>query len=168
MIVLQHRKLLSEITGRAFHEILPVTFGFKINWTAATTYVLASYQTPASVSLCVLRVECYVVNLTSGAADYGYYEPPPPGKAYWITARDAGTAEQEGKLNSPVDAPTHLLLDCDQFFLFPPNRNANLLGNLDASPDGDGRSIRTKVYGYLIDSDAAARLGAEDYVALVS
>lgn len=166
MLVLQHKQLLAELAGVSHTQIMPVTFGFKINWSSATTYVLASYQVPDNMYLVVLRVECYVVSLTSGAADYGYFQPPPPGKAYWITASDAGTSQQEVFTNT--DAPSHLLLDCDQFFIFPDKRNANLLGNFDATPDGVNRSIRTKVYGYLVDSVVADKLGADDFVALVS
>jgi hypothetical protein len=166
MLVLQHRKLLAEQAGVSPAEIQPLKFGFKINWTSAATYVLASCKTPENMYLVVLRVECYVVNLTSGAADYGYFQPPPPGKAYWITANDAGTSGQEVFTN--IDAPTHILLDTDQFFLFPSKRNANLLGNLDVSPDGDTRAVRTTVYGYLVDSVVAGALGADDFISLVS
>jgi hypothetical protein len=142
-----------------YSQISPVTFGYNINWSAALEYVLASYSVPKNRFLIVYRIECYTVNFTASAGDYGIMEPPPPGEAYWIRANDASTTPT--KIVTSMSAPTHLLCDADSLLGFQGGKFANLIGNIDVSPDGNERQIRTKVYGLLVGAPIMDALLAE-------
>lgn len=131
-----------------FPEIQPVCFGYDINWSAATTYVLASYQVPVNSWMILMRTECFTTNYTSGASDYNVYGPPPTGTAYWIRATSATTTPASYVTQPNLEA--FLLLDVDQFLSFQPGQFANLLGVLDAPADGNVRSVRTRCYGYVV------------------
>lgn len=157
MLVTKHVEQLQSMASRAlkrhvkYSEIQPVSFGYEINWSAATTYTLASYRVPANSWMIVLRTECYTVNYTAGASDYNLYGATPPGTAYWIRANDSSSTASS--IVTPQNSEAHLLLDVDQFLGFQPGQFANLIGVLDAPADGDTREVRTRVYGYLVGND---------------
>jgi len=162
MLILEHLKILSQLTELPISGIKPVRFGFKLNWSASATVTLASCLIPDSTALVVLRTECYVVNLTSGAADYGYYQPPPPGTAWWLTANDVNTS---GQNFTDPNAPTHLVCDTDELIFFPSGRYVNLVATLEVSPDGATRAIRTTCYGYYVPAGVVDRLAnQEDFI----
>jgi hypothetical protein len=166
MLVLEHMKQLvkacqpadREEWERLWADIKPVKFGTPVSWTNAALYTLAQYQVPDQTSyLIVLRVECYTTNFTSGSADYGNYQPPPPGFAYWSLVPSGSSGGSYPQTDQ--GAATHLLLDCDEMLFFRGGSQVYLFGNLNASPDGATRIVRTLVYGYVVGPDIAARLG---------
>lgn len=140
-----------------FADIKPVKFGQTVSWLAAGDYSLARYQVPDEASyLVVLRVETYTVNFTSGSADYGAFEPPPPGTAFW-QYRPYGSGATYN-LTDP-NAPIQRICDADEMLFFKGGYNVFLIGTFSVSPDGDTRSVRTLVYGYNIGAAIADRLG---------
>lgn len=138
-------------------DIKPIKFGNTVSWLAAGEYGLANYQVPDEASyLIVLRVECYTVNFTSGSADYGIYEPPPPGAALWrYVPYGAGATYNVTRPSAPIQR----LCDADEMLFFKGGYNVFLIGDLLDSPDGDTRSVRTLVYGYNIGASIASRIG---------
>lgn len=166
MLVLEHMKQLVKACKPQSREeweelwanVKPAKFGNKVNWLAATTYTLADYQIPRDNYNVVLRVECYVVNQTSGAADFGIYEPPPMDYAYWRY-----TPYGSGAVSYPLtdqNARSHLALDADDFLIFQGGYNVSLIGNFVASPDGLTRQVRTLVYSYNCGPQVIERIGA--------
>jgi hypothetical protein len=138
-------------------DIQPVKFGATVNWLAAAQYTLALYQVPRERFNIVLRVECYTVNLTSGAADYGSYEPPPPGTAFWeYVPYGTGTVYVRTDENSPVQ----LLLDCDEYIIAQGGYNTALIGDFAVSPDGATRAVRTLCYSYNVGPRIVDLIGA--------
>lgn len=165
MLVLEHLKQIVAAcdpqTAKEYRElwasIKPVKFGNTVSWSAAAQYALAQYQVPRDVHNLVLRVECYTINFTSGAADYGLYEPPPPGDAFWqYIPYGTGTTYN---LTDP-DAPAQLALDADEFLIFRGGYNATLIGDFSVAPDGATRLVRTLVYSYNCGSAVIDRIGS--------
>jgi len=152
MLILEHLERLQRLTGVEFKYITPVEFGYAINWTAATVYILASCFIPKQQSLIVLRVEQHINNLTTQK-----YEPPPPGTANWLTS---ATLTNTGENETNPDAPVHLVCDVDTMLIFGGNQYASLVGDLNANPDSGTvtRSINTTVYAYFVPADIAERL----------
>src|SRR5262249_39559781 len=134
---------------RFYSEITPVKYGQTVSWLAATQYGLARYQIPPEASFhVVLRVECYTVNETAGAADFGAFETPPPGSAFWVyTVPGTFTIIQT---ITDANAPVQRLLDADDYLFLKGGFDVFLVGDFVASPDGDTRFVRTLVYGYNI------------------
>lgn len=143
-----HQELLADIK--------PIKFGNIVDWVAAAEYSLAQYQIPRETFNIIMRVECYTVDWTSGEADFGMSEPPPPGTAWWQFAA-YGTGQTE--ILTDQNAQVQLLLDSDEFLVFRAGQNAELIGNFDASPDGVTREVRTLVYSYNVGSAIADRIG---------
>jgi len=143
-----HQELLADIK--------PIKFGNNIDWTAAAEYALADYQIPRDTVNIVMRVECYTVNWTNAANDFGMSEPPPPGTAWWQYAAygTGGTV-----ILTDQNAQVQLLLDSDEFLIFRAGYNAQLIGNFAVSPDGQTRQVRTLVYSYNCGSSIADRIG---------
>ena len=113
------------------------------------------------IYLIVLRVECYTVNLTNGAADYGMNEPPPPGKAFWrYTPYGTGVSYDL----TDVNAQSHLLLDVDEFKIFKGGYNISLIGDFLATADGDTRNVRTLVYAYNVGAQIVERIGGNEVI----
>jgi hypothetical protein len=166
MLVLEHMKQLvkacnpqsPEEWNELWANINPVKFGNVVNWQAATTYNLADYQVPLNCYLVVLRVETYTVNTTNAATDYGMIEPPPSGTAYWQQV-PYGSGAPSYPLTDE-DAQSQLALDADEFLIFQGGINLNLIGDFDASPDGDTREVRTLVYAYDCGPQVVERIGA--------
>lgn len=156
MLVARHINQICELTGLATNEISPVKFGAAVDWSAATGLILAQFSVPQDSYLAVMRVECYTVNLTSGAADYGMYEPPPPGYAYWFAGPDVTTVT--GNIVTNYKARSHVLLDSDDLIVAPPGKVLTLVGDFSAPSDGATRSVRTLVYSYLIPPAGAMKL----------
>ena len=167
MLIQQHIKQLVEMAApyckdresvlRLQSQIQPVKFGNTVQWAAAAEYTLALFQVPRDAVYCVImRVECYTVNLTSGAADYGTYQPPPPGKAFWRTGQSGSTAQY---IVSDDQQQSHTMLDCDEMRLFAPGQNIDLVGDFLVSPDGLTRNVRTLVYGYLVAAEVIEHIG---------
>lgn len=143
-----------------YASIKPVKFGNTPLWTAAGEYNLASYQIPRELSyVAVCRVECYEMDRTAAAADFGLQLAPPSGTAYWQYQTSAGVA-----LETLTDrnAPVQRLLDADEYLFFTGGNNLVLVGNLLASPDANTREIRTLVYGYNLSSILASRLARSE------
>ncbi len=170
MLVLEHKKQLVEACNpqsqqewrELWADIKPVKFGNAVSWQAAATYVLASYRVPREVYNIPLRVENYTVNFTAMAPDYGMYEPPPPGTAFWqYTDLGAGTSVYQ---LTRVTAPVQLLLDADELLIFHGGYVAQLLGVFPASPGGDTRTIRTLVYSYDVGPAVVERLGTSQVI----
>lgn len=165
MLILEHIKQLVEACQpvdnderlRLWADIKPIKFGNTVLWTEETEYSLAKYQVPHDAAfLIVLRTECYMTNPTPGAADYGLYEPPPSGTAFWrYLAFNNVTTYNVTDENEPVQR----LLDCDEFLFFKGGYFAELIGDLDAPPDSDDREVRTLVYGYNCGAMVAAKIG---------
>lgn len=166
MLVLEHMKQLvkacnpqsREEWNTFWSQINPVKFGNTVNWLAAQNYTLADYQIPRETYLIVLRVECYVVNWTNGATDFGMHEPPPQTYAFWEY-----TPYGSGSVSDPLSdqtAQSHLALDADEFLIFSGGNNAALIGNFVVSPDGLTREVRTLVYGYTCGPQVVELVGA--------
>lgn len=166
MLVLEHMKQLVNACrpqskaewNELWSQINPVKFGNVVNWNAAQDYTLANYQIPRESTLIVLRVECYTVNYTSGASDFGMYEPPPGNYAYWQY-----TPYGSGSVSDPLTddlARSQLALDTDDFLLFSGGYNVSLIGTFVVSPDGDTRQVRTLVYGYTCGPKVVELVGA--------
>lgn len=143
--------------ARLLSQIQPVKFGNTVQWTAAGIYDLAVYQVPRNADyLIVMRVECYTVNLTSGATDYGVFQPVPPGKAYWeITPSGTGTT----RIVSDETMQSHVMCDVDEQRFFSAGELATLKGDFLVSPDGQTRNVRSLVYSYLIGNEIIERIG---------
>jgi len=165
MLVLEHLKQLIEACNpanraeweRLWADIKPVKFGNTIDWTTAQEYVLASYQVPDEAAYnVVLRVECYTVATAIAATDYGMFEPPPPGTAFWRYV-PFGTGATYNLTDT--NAPVQRLLDADELLLFKGGYNANLIGNFAANPSADTREVRTLVYGYNVGALIADKIG---------
>lgn len=148
---------MSKEHARLLSQIVPVKFGNTARWAAATTYDLASIQIPRNAEwLCLMRVECYTVNLTAGASDYGVYQPVPPGKAYWQeTPAGTGTV----RILTDENMQSHVMCDVDEMRFFSAGRTISLIGNFNVSPDGSTRDVRTTCYAYNIGSEIIERLG---------
>lgn len=166
MLILEHMKQLVKACNPAdgaewqeyWSQINPVKFGNQVNWLLGTTYTLADYQIPRESYLVVLRVECYTTNYTSGAADFGMYEPPPGPNAYWrYTPYGSGTPSYP---QTDSTARSQLALDADEFLIFKGGLNISLIGNFTASPDGLTRVVRTLVYGYTCGPQVIEQVGA--------
>ena len=143
-----HQELLADIK--------PVKFGNTVDWSAAAEYSLGFYQIPRDSFNVVMRVETYTVDWTSGAADFGISEPPPPGTAWWqYTGYGTGGTE----ILTDQNAPTQLVLDSDEFLIFRAGYNVQLIGNFDITPDGVTREVRTLIYSYNIGASVADRIG---------
>src|SRR5215510_3273831 len=145
---------------RFYAEISPVKYGSVVLWHDATTYNLAKYQIPREASLhMVARVETYTVNWTAGAADFGAFEPPPPGFAFWQYQLPTGAVLQN---LTWVFSPIQRLLDADEYMFFKGGYDLVLVGSFVVSPDGATRDVRTLVYGYNIGPELAMRLGRDE------
>jgi hypothetical protein len=163
VLQLKHLKYLNEMSGAPYFEIKPVKFGYSIGYSAAATYVLASQEVPANMTLCVLRVQCYLVNIDNAASDFQFYRSAPEGLAWWIQARDTGSTSLQNWTNP--NAPSFLALDCDELLLFPGGTFANLLFTASgAAPSGDWQ-IRTTVFGYFVPPRVTDALsGPQDFI----
>lgn len=148
--------------NRLWSQIKPVKFGNTVQWAAATTYTLADYQIAREAFYnIVLRVECYTVNYTNAAADYGMFEPPPPGKAFWRYV-PYGTGVNYDLTDTT--AQSHLLLDADEFKIFKSGYTLALIGNFNAPTDGATRSVRTLVYSYDCGPQIVERIGGNQVI----
>ena len=159
----QHRDCLDcALWHSLWNQIKPIKYGNTVQWEAATTYTLADYQIPRDAAYhIVLRVECYTVDLTSGAADYGLSEPPPPGKAFWeYIPYGTGTTY----VLTDVNAQSPLLLDVDDFKIFKQGYTVALIGNFLVSPDALTRAVRTTVYGYDVGPQIVERIGGNTVI----
>lgn len=159
MLQLKHLKLIRDLTGVEPHEIKAVKYGFAINYTVSAPYVLASIQIPQDTNLLVLRTQTYLTNQDEASSDYGYYRTYPDGKAWWILADDASTTALQDWTN--INAPGQLILDSDEFLLFPPGYNANLIFEpVDAAPGTSSAwTIRTTIYAYFVPASVSDKLG---------
>jgi hypothetical protein len=165
MLVLEHMRQLVESCYPAdrterialWSDVKPVKYGTTVQWLASGEYTLAIYQVPDEAAYhVVLRVECYTVDLTSGSTDYGLFEPPPPGQAFWrYVPFGSGATYNETDTNAPVQR----LLDADEMLFFKGGYNLSLIGNFAVSPDGNTREVRTLVYGYNVGAAIADLLG---------
>lgn len=166
MLVLEHMKQLVKACNpqspaewnQLWSQINPVKFGNTVNWLAAQDYTLANYQIPRESTLIVLRVETYTVNYTSGASDFGMYEPPPGDYAFWQY-----TPYGSGSVSDPLTdqlARSQLALDADEFLIFSGGFNVSLIGSFVVSPDGQTRKVRSLVYGYLCGPQVVELVGS--------
>lgn len=145
-----------------WNQIKPIKYGNTVQWEAATTYTLADYQIPREASYhIILRVECYTVNLTSGAGDYGMSEPPPPGKAYYEYI-PYGTGITY--VLTDINSQSHLLLDVDEFKIFKQGYTVALIGDFLVASDAATRAVRTVVYGYDVGPQIVERIGGNTVI----
>ena len=168
MLVLQHKKLLVEAcypkdeqeARELWADIKPIKYGGVVLWLAATNYTLARYQIPDEAAYhIVLRTECYTVNYTAAAADFGMFEPPPPGFVFWeYIPYGAGATYRL----TAQDAPPQRIVDADEFLFFKGGYNVTIHADFQASPDGATRNVRTLVYGYNCGAMVADRLGMSE------
>lgn len=167
MLILEHKRQLvaacdpqsPEQFREYWSQIRPVKFGNSVSWSAAQIYTLAEFQVPQEASLIVLRTESYTVNLTSGASDYGIFEPPPPGEAWWVYYPPNGSGLNPVNVTSQI-MNTHLAMDADELLIFTGGNNAALLGSFDAPSDGATRIVRTLCYAYLVGPAVADLIGS--------
>lgn len=172
MLVLEHKRQLvkacqpqSREEWEAFWaDIKPIKYGNSVSWTLASppNYILASYRVPREVYQIPLRVECYTVNFTALAPDFGMFEPPPIGTAFWQTT-DLGPGTTI-YTQTRTTAPTHLSLDADELLIFHGGVNLQLVGNFAASADGNTRTVRTLVYGYDVGPRIVERIGTSQVI----
>lgn len=139
------------------NQIKPIKYGNTVFWAAATQYTLAQYQIPHDAAYhVVMRVECYTVNLTNAAADYGMREPVPPGKAFWeFIPYGTGTTYPL----TDVNAQSHIICDADDYKIFKEGYTLALIGNFLAPSDGASRNVCTTVYGYDVGPQIIERIG---------
>jgi hypothetical protein len=157
MLQLKHLKLIRDLTDVPVHEIKPVKFGFEINYTAATTYVLASQLCPSNMAMLILRVQSYMTNILTTASDFQFYRTMPTGQAWWILANDTSSTSLQEWTND--NAPVQLATDADEMLLFPPGAYANLLFlATNAAPAGTWR-MRTTVFAYFVPPEVSDVLG---------
>ena len=168
MLIQEHIKQIIELASpedkeeyrRFYAEISPIKFGSVVSWHDAGDYGLARYQIPREAPMhIVARVETYTVNWTSGAPDFGAFEPPPPGFAFWQYQLPTGTVLQN---LTWVFSPIQRLLDADEFMFFKGGYDLVLIGTFVVSPDDLTRDVRTLVYGYNIGPELANRLGRDE------
>lgn len=171
MLVQEHIRQLIKLANpidratylRYYAEITPVKYGQTVSWFGATQYGLARYQIPAEASFhVVLRVECYSVNYTAAAADFGSFEPPPPGSAFWAYTTPGTFSIQQ--VITDENAPVQRMLDADEYLFFKGGYDIFLVGDFSASPDGDTRDVRTLVYGYNIGPELGSVLGRSEMI----
>lgn len=169
ILVLEHMKRLvdacypssNEERLRLWHDIKPVKFGNRTQWTGVipSDYILANYQIREDASyLAVLRVECYVTTYVTTAPDFGMHEPPPleTTGAVW---RYAIAVLDSPVYNLTAKVPIHLLCDTDDMLLAKGGNLLQLVASLTAAPSGDQRFIRTTVYAYNLGAIIADRIG---------
>lgn len=164
MLVLEHMRQLvkacrptdREEALELWADIKPIKFGNNLPWSAAGEYNLALYQIPPNVYNIPLRVEFYTTNTTAGAADYGQYQPPPTGTAWW---RYLSLAPGFTYDLTDMNAPVQLALDADEFLIFQGGYNVSLIGDLAASPDADDRELRCLIYSYNCGPAVVDRIG---------
>jgi hypothetical protein len=165
MIQLEHKKRIVDACypvndGEAlelWHDIKPVKFGNFLQWLDVVGFSeLASFQIPQDSSyLLILRVECYVTTFDAAAPGFAIFAPPPNSDAFWAYTDASATVPDRVTPTVPI----HILGDSDEMLFAPGDKRITLLSDLPAPPDGNARFIRTLVYGYLIGSIVAGRIG---------
>lgn len=161
-------KLEGEALGlykKLWSDIKPVKYGNTATWNSANTYNIAIYQVPRNLSNIVLRVDCYVVNWTAGAADLGQIEPPPEGFAYWEYQRTGSTNAQSV---TDIFMQSQVMLNAEEFLVFSGGNDAVLIGNFEAPPDHDDRKIHTVVYSYNCGAEIIDRIGSNQAIAQIT
>lgn len=150
---------ISQLIDVPYNEMSPLRFGNDVAWQAEDTYILASQYISSNQALIIVRTECYTTNLTPAATDAMQYQVTPPGFAFWALTGTFNVAPV-GNISDQTDQtnPAHLMLNVDNWLLFPANQYATLVGILDQTFDGAERRIRTTCYGALIPGTAYERL----------
>jgi hypothetical protein len=142
-----------------WHDAKPVKFGELVSWTAGTVS-LASYQIPLdSAYLLISRVECYTTTFVAAAPGFGQFSPPPQGQAFWQFIEGITDI-----LRVTPQVPIHVLCDTDEYIVAKGDQQIALRAILPAPPDANARFVRTLVYGYLIGSIVADRIGDSESV----
>jgi hypothetical protein len=166
MIFIEAMKKIQELTDIPYHELSPIVFGNDVAWLAPDNYILASQLIPTQTGLLVFRTECYTTNLNAAATDILQPKATPPGFAYWTMA-SLFSSVPVGNDTDLTDQTNqaHVILDTDCFLLAVAGANPylNLIGILDATPDGVTRQIRTTCYGFFVPYAVYERLRNQFY-----
>lgn len=159
MLQLKELKLIRDLTGAEPWELKAVKFGINFAFVDSAVGVIATQFVPEQEALLVTRTQCYLTNIDNTASDYLLYRMPPDGVAYWILGRSI--TDTTGVYNvTPPLAPEALVLDTDEYLLFPPSMYANLLFNPTGTPPSSGTwQLRTTVYGYFVPPNVYETLG---------
>lgn len=167
MLQLQHIKKIVdacypetlEEARQLWHDVKPVKFGNSVLWEDSTTLSLATYQIPEDAAyLLILRTECYVTTFDEAAAGFGLFSPPPSGSASWQYT-DLAVGNIQYRITPSL--PMHILCDAEEMLFAKGDHLLELIINTTA-PDATERFIRTLVYGYLVGSKIAGRLGSDE------
>jgi hypothetical protein len=149
---------------RLWHDIKGVKFGnvVQMESPADPNYELASYQIPEDSSyLVIVRVECYTVTFVAAAPDFNQFGPPPaPAIAFWQYTDIPVASGAEYRLSPRL--PIHILCDSEEMLFASGGNRVSLIAELPANPDANARFVRTLVYGFLISSLVADKIGAAE------
>lgn len=149
-----------------WHDIKPVRFYLDQAWTVAQEYLLARYTIPDDAAyLVVTRVECWIATNVATAAGYGMRNPPPPTQTFntrWTAAPDPALVTDDFNVTGS-ETPT-ALLNVDEFLFFKAGNVASLIAEFPANPTADARLIQTVVYGYLLGTKVADKIGPGEVI----
>jgi hypothetical protein len=146
-----------EESRQLWHDIKPVKFGNSVLW-AAGTLSFATYQTPEDAAyMLILRTECYTTTFIAAAPGFGQFSPPPNDTQVRWEYTDLASGNDQYAITPTV--PVHILCDSDEMLFAKGDHLVELIATVSAPPDGNNRFIRTLVYGYLVGSKIAGRIG---------
>jgi hypothetical protein len=144
-----------------WHDIKGVKFGNVTELGLAGDFELAAYQIPEAASyLAIVRVECYTFTFVAAAPGFNQFGPPPPTSAFW-EYRAAGVAPGAGRRIVP-SLPIHILCDSEEMLFADGGQRISLSATLAANADANDRFVRTLVYGFMLSSTLADRLGISE------
>lgn len=148
-----------------WHDIKPVRFYLDIDWTIAQEYVLARFTIPDDASYFVVtKVRTWIVTNVATAAGFGQFNAPPPAtlfRARWRATQE--TAPNNDFNVTGSELPT-ALLNVDEFLFFKGGNIIFLLADLPANPTADARVIQTVVYGYILGTKVADKIGSGEII----
>lgn len=155
-----------------WHNIKPVRFGDRVEWTDALEYTLAFYDIPDdNPYLVVLRVNHYIGTTVPAAAGFGLKGPPvfeiDLFSTRWVSAPTLPAAIT-ADFNVTGGNSAFQLLDTDEMLFFKGGSEIALLCNLPANPTADERFLFTLVYGYLLGPTVADKLGSGETLILTT
>lgn len=157
----EHESLVEE-RQYLLGNMTPIKVPGSATWSdaVAAAQTLITYNIPRTPYLLIYRIETYTVNFTSGAADFGNFEPVPDGTSYWQKGPYGATAggTNTEALTSVTD--TWATCDADEFLIIEGGQNAQLVVTLTAGPTDEEREVRALMYGLLLGSAVIESLAA--------
>lgn len=164
MLQLKHIQLITQLTGCLPSEIKALKFGRNVPYTtpaASVPLTMGTFYVPDNSTLIVLRVQSYMVNTDNADVplpDYNFYRAMPRGLAKWVVQNPEGPGP-EVDWTSPL-ADVDLMMDVDEFLLFPANINVKLIFTPFNNPPAIGTwYLRNLVFAYLVNSKVSDVLG---------